>query len=606
MVLAAAVAALVAPAAAHAGTYDVVACNAPGAGGANNSWAGQFTSFNNQPEPQNYDIYDSCRGAEKGLVARTHVGGSGNAGFLTGAAWTFTAPAGTTITRVTVWRYGIKYRTGNDDPNTDGDDGDTWFLGAQEFNGNTVGGGFGETCNVPAGGTACTLGVPGGASAANQKTYDVSTTLLKWQIFCRQLFGTGGCPRYFGVSTAEMTLFGAQVTLTDTSAPSLAVDGPALGGGWHRPGDAITLSASDNSGIRNARAEAGGAVSGGARSCDATRTVPCSNVSGGTLALPAAPDGTQNVHIVAEDAAGNATAADRTVLIDGTAPLARLERAHGRVLRVHVEDAASGVAGGEISAGGRALPTTLKRGILRARLDRGRVSKADVRVRVRDNAGNEAAGAPPRITVGSARIGRRVRRVRSSRLRLPFGRRAVLRGRMTLSDGTPVAGAPVRVVARVRRPGAPLRAVATVTTDRRGRFSAPVKRGPSRTVGLRFDGRGDILRAARGVGVRVPAASTIHASRRFLSGPGRVRFSGRMRTGGQRIPDRGLVVILQGREDGRWRTFADTRTNRRGRWKAGYRFRGVPGSYPVRARIRRQAGYPYELGYSRAVAVRVG
>jgi hypothetical protein len=64
-------------------------------------------------------------------------------------------------------------------------------------------------------------------------------------------------------------------------------------------------------------------------------------------------------------------------------------------------------------------------------------------------------------------------------------------------------------------------------------------------------------------------------------------------------------VILQGREDGRWRTFADTRTSRRGRWKASYRFRGVPGNYPVRARIRRQAGYPYELGYSRAVVVRV-
>jgi hypothetical protein len=78
-----------------------------------------------------------------------------------------------------------------------------------------------------------------------------------------------------------------------------------------------------------------------------------------------------------------------------------------------------------------------------------------------------------------------------------------------------------------------------------------------------------------------------------------------MRTGGQRIPDRGLVVILQGREGGRWRTFADTRTSRRGAWRTSYRFRGIGGSYPVRARIRRQAGYPYELGYSRAVTVRV-
>ena len=156
-----------APAAAQAGSYDVVACNAPGANGANNAWVGRFTSFNNNPEPQNYDVYDDCRGPEQGLVARTHVGGSGNAGFLTGAGWSFDAPDGTTITRVKVWRYGIKYRTGSDDTSTDGDDGDTWFLGAQEANGNTVGGGFGEACNVPAGGTSCTLGAPGGVSAAS-------------------------------------------------------------------------------------------------------------------------------------------------------------------------------------------------------------------------------------------------------------------------------------------------------------------------------------------------------------------------------------------------------------------------------------------------------
>ena len=164
----------------------------------------------------------------------------------------------------------------------------------------------------------------------------------------------------------------------------------------------------------------------------------------------------------------------------------------------------------------------------------------------------------------------------------------------------------MRVVSRVRRSGAPLVDVATVTTDGGGRFSAPVARGPSRTIGLRYDGGGDVLRGSRGVAVRVPAASTIRASRTVLRGPGRVGFRGRLRTGGQPIPDRGLVVVLQGRADGRWQTFADTRTDRRGRWRASYRFRGIGGRYPVRARIRRQAGYPYELGYSRRVTVRVG
>jgi hypothetical protein len=299
------------------------------------------------------------------------------------------------------------------------------------------------------------------------------------------------------------------------------------------------------------------------------------------------------------------------VKIDGTAPLARLERAHGRVLRVKVEDGASGVAGGEIlvrnssQEGYRPLATTLEGGFLRARLDRGRVSRTDIRVRVSDNAGNSAEGVPPRITVSRARIGRRTRAVRSSRVRVPFGRRAVLRGRLTLSAGQPVADAQLRVVSRVRRGGAPLRELGVVTTDRRGRFSAPVPAGPSRTIGLRFEGRDQVLRGARGVGVRVPAASTIRASRRLLSGAGRVGFRGRLRTAGQPIPDRGLVIILQGREQSRWRTFADTRTDRRGRWRTSYRFRGFGGTYPIRARIRRQAGYPFELGYSRTVRVRV-
>ncbi len=65
------------------------------------------------------------------------------------------------------------------------------------------------------------------------------------------------------------------------------------------------------------------------------------------------------------------------------------------------------------------------------------------------------------------------------------------------------------------------------------------------------------------------------------------------------------MLVLQGRSAGKWRTFADTRTNRRGRWRASYVFRGQSGSYPIRVRIRKQSGYPFELGYSRRLTVRV-
>ena len=69
---------------------------------------------------------------------------------------------------------------------------------------------------------------------------------------------------------------------------------------------------------------------------------------------------------------------------------------------------------------------------------------------------------------------------------------------------------------------------------------------------------------------------------------------------------RGLVVVLQGREGGKWRTFEDARTHKKGRWHVSYRFSGRPGSYPIRLRIRRQAGFPFELGYSRRLTIRVG
>jgi len=100
----------------------------------------------------------------------------------------------------------------------------------------------------------------------------------------------------------------------------------------------------------------------------------------------------------------------------------------------------------------------------------------------------------------------------------------------------------------------------------------------------------------------VPASSTIKASRLRLGGAGLVRFSGRVRGGAG--PD--LVVVLQGKENGKWRTFADTRTRAHGRWSASYRFSGRQGDYPIRARVRRQANLPYEMGHSKRVTVHVG
>jgi hypothetical protein len=153
--------------------------------------------------------------------------------------------------------------------------------------------------------------------------------------------------------------------------------------------------------------------------------------------------------------------------------------------------------------------------------------------------------------------------------------------------------------------GANAQLIGTTTTSSRGGFSFRVPPGPSRTLRFVSDASGDALRGARGLGAPVSASSTIHASRTRVSGDALVRFTGTVQHGRQPIPRTGLIVVLQGFVRGHWQTFADSRTTSRGRWRARYRFVGRPGSYPIRVRIQRQNGFPFDLGYSRVVRIRV-
>ena len=143
-------------------------------------------------------------------------------------------------------------------------------------------------------------------------------------------------------------------------------------------------------------------------------------------------------------------------------------------------------------------------------------------------------------------------------------------------------------------------------TDARGRFSLAVPAGPSRLLRVVVGGGEGVVGRTRSVSLRVAASATIHASARLLRGAGRVRFSGRLRTLGTRLPPGGKIVDLQAAQGGRWSTVDTTRAaGRGGSWHAVARFRGTPGRYPVRLRIRREAAFGYDLGYSRAVVVTV-
>jgi hypothetical protein len=117
---------------------------------------------------------------------------------------------------------------------------------------------------------------------------------------------------------------------------------------------------------------------------------------------------------------------------------------------------------------------------------------------------------------------------------------------------------------------------------------------------------GELLKpAAAELRLLAPARSTIAVDKRRVANGSGVRFAGRL-IGGP-VPDGGKLIDLQAFFRHRWRTFATPRADARGGWSYRYRFEATTGRvvYRFRARIRREAAYPYELGRSRTVRVTV-
>jgi hypothetical protein len=167
-----------------------------------------------------------------------------------------------------------------------------------------------------------------------------------------------------------------------------------------------------------------------------------------------------------------------------------------------------------------------------------------------------------------------------------------------------VRQATVSVTSQLRTGGGFARA-GSLRTDGTGRFTFRVGSGASRTLRFRWDGTDTERPAAADVRVSVPARSTIAVDRPRVRNGEAVTFAGRLL--GRPLPDGGKLVDLQVRLRGRWRTFATPRADPGGRWRFAYRFEATRGLvvYSFRARIRREAAYPYELGHSRIVRVTV-
>lgn len=206
------------------------------------------------------------------------------------------------------------------------------------------------------------------------------------------------------------------------------------------------------------------------------------------------------------------------------------------------------------------------------------------------------ACAPSAARISLSLRGRKVRRVK-------FGRTGVVTGRALNADGTPAAGTLVSILIGARKP----LVFGQVVARPDGRYRLRIRPGKNRILhaGFRTSPENPRLACSRNVKLNVRAGLTLKARPRHVRFGGRVRFRGRLI--GHPIPKVGKLIDLQAFDGGRWRTFRTTRANRKGRYHASYRFTRTtrPRTFKFRARARREARYPYALGVSRTVKVRV-
>lgn len=191
-------------------------------------------------------------------------------------------------------------------------------------------------------------------------------------------------------------------------------------------------------------------------------------------------------------------------------------------------------------------------------------------------------------------------------LLLRYGQAAALQGRLTDENGRAIRGAQVEVLTQPKG-GSLFERESIATTDKDGRYEYRVSTGPSRTIRFAYrayTGDRDFADTTD-ITVAVQAGLALRRNPRKLRNGETVRFAGRL-LGGP-VPSRGVLVDLQARVGRHWRTFAVMRTQPNGRYQYVYRFTRTVQTltYKFRARARGDSAYPYELGNSNRVRVKV-
>jgi hypothetical protein len=302
---------------ATAAAYDVASCTsnsnalAP-ISGADDAWTPDLTS-----DFTHLEFVTHCPPASgvdlDGMRVETKLNGGGP---LQGAyaQWRFDAPAGTTVTRVRLWR-------------EIGKRANTWELYTRATDGARLGGTDGTSindsdCVKDPSNFTCQIGSPGGAAA---DWTALSTTGVVVGIRC----AATSCATGATLHDAWTAIYGAIVTVDDPTAPTATgAGGNLLTDSYVRGNATATLdSATDVTGIKALHVKENGTVLAETqRSCDYSRRVPCANLTAPgsvTVATTGMADGRHTIQVGASDAAGNfAPATTQDVIVDNHAPAA--------------------------------------------------------------------------------------------------------------------------------------------------------------------------------------------------------------------------------------------------------------------------------------------